>query len=327
MKRQAMALASSTLALFAAGNALAQTAPAPSAVDAQKDDIVVTAPRDETKARETQRTAPNLINVQSAESIAKYPDFNAAEALSRVPGVSLSSDTGEGRFVNIRGIDGNLNGATYGGVVLLNTNPAGTVFGSGRAVEFDTIPTGAIDGLIVTKTGMPNHDAEGLGGTIELTPRSAANVDHPFIEGAIGYGYEPEHQHGGPLNLDLAIGGRFGGDNKPFSFVLTGSRRDDKRGFDDIEADYVDNPALTAASGPALSPLQVNKALADIQLRRYDYNRRRFGFGGEFAYTPDDDSQYYVRASVAGYIESALKNRLTYDKLGEFDEDTTKPVA
>ena len=126
----------------------------------------------EALARETQQDAPNLINVQSAEAIAKYPDFNAAEALSRIPGISLSSDTGEGRFVNIRGIDGNLNGATYGGVVLLNTNPAGTVFGSGRAVEFDTIPTGAIDGLVVTKTGMPNHDAEGLGGTVELEPRA-----------------------------------------------------------------------------------------------------------------------------------------------------------
>jgi TonB-dependent receptor len=332
MNRRAMALASSTLSLFAAGHALAQSAPAPAANpaanDARKDDIIVTAPRDESKARETQRTAPNVINVQSAEAIAKYPDFNAAEALSRIPGISLSSDTGEGRFVNIRGIDGNLNGATYGGVVLLNTNPGGTVFGSGRAVEFDTIPTGAIDGIIVTKTGMPNHDAEGLGGSIELTPRSAANVSRPFAEGAIGYGYEPEHKHGGPLNLDLAIGGRFGGANKPFSFVLTGSRRDDKRGFDDIEEDYVDDPGLTAVSGPALSPLQVNKALSDIQLRRYDYNRRRFGFGGEFAYTPDDDSQYYVRASVAGYIESVLKNRLTYDKLdGNVRVDPANPAG
>jgi TonB-dependent receptor len=328
MKRRAIALASSTLALLAANNAMARTNPDPSADDTKKDDIVITAPRDDAKARETQRNAPNVINVQSAESIAKYPDFNAAEALSRVPGVSLSSDTGEGRFVNIRGIDGNLNGATYGGVVLLNTNPTGTVFGSGRAVEFDTIPTGAIDGFIVTKTGMPNHDAEGLGGTIELTPRSAANVDHAFAEGALGYGYEPEHKHGGPLNLDLAIGGRFGGENKPFSFVITGSRRDDKRGFDDIEEDYVDDPGLKSVSGPALSPLQVNKALADIQLRRYDYNRRRFGYGGEFAYTPDDDSQYYVRASVAGYIESALKNRLTYDKLdGAVTVDPANPAG
>lgn len=315
MKIRATTLVSTTLMALAASGAQAQTAPDQTPPENRGSDIIVTAPREELLARETQQDAPNLINVQSAEAIAKYPDFNAAEALSRIPGISLSSDTGEGRFVNIRGIDGNLNGATYGGVVLLNTNPGGTVFGSGRAVEFDTIPTGAIDGLVVTKTGMPNHDAEGLGGTVELTPRSAAKVEHAFADGALGYGYEPAHNHGGPLNLDLAVGGRFGGGDKPFSFVLTGSYREDRRGFDDIEEDYVDDPTLTAASGPALSPLQVNKALADIQLRRYDYHRRRFGYGGEFAYTPDDDSQYYIRGSVAGYVESVLKNRLTYDKL------------
>ncbi|WP_293881231.1 TonB-dependent receptor [Sphingomonas sp.] len=303
MKIRVLALVSTVLC----SPAFASEAPTP--------EIVVTAPREEEQARAKQKLAPNLINVQSAEAIAKYPDFNAAESLSRIPGISLSSDTGEGRFVNIRGIDGNLNGATYGGVVLLNTNPGGTIFGSGRAVEFDTIPTGAIDGIIVSKTGMPNHDAEGLGGSIELTPRSAAHVEHPFAEGAIGYGYEPAHKHGGPLNLDLAVGARFGGDNKPFSFVLTGSRRDDKRGFDDVEADYINDDTLTATSGKPFSAQQVNKAFADIQLRRYDYHRRRFGYGGEFAFTPNDDHQIYLRASIAGYVESVRKNRLTFDNL------------
>ena len=104
-------------------------------------ELVVTAPRQEVKARIVQLIAPNLISVRSAETILKYPDYNAAEALGRMPGISLSSDTGEGRFVQIRGIDANLDGATYGGVPLLNTNPGGTAAGGGgRAVEFDTIP-------------------------------------------------------------------------------------------------------------------------------------------------------------------------------------------
>ncbi len=328
MTIRAVALVSTFLLPLAATPAFAAPADVPAAESAANDQIVVTAPRAEEAARETQKLAPNIINVQSAEAIAKYPDFNAAESLGRIPGISLSSDTGEGRFVNIRGIDGNLNGATYGGVVLLNTNPGGTVFGSGRAVEFDTIPTGAIDGIIVTKTGRPDHDAEGLGGSVELTPRSAANVNHAFADGAIGYGYEPAHKHGGPLNLDLALGARFGGDSKPFSFVVTGSRRDDRRGFDDLEADYINDDGLVPASGPAFSALQRNKALADIQLRRYDYNRRRFGFGGEFAYTPNADHQIYVRASVAGYIESVLKNRLTYDSLdGSPSVDPKNPAG
>jgi TonB-dependent receptor len=290
--------------------------------------VVVTAPREETVARERQHDAPNLVNIQSAETILKYPDFNAAEALGRVPGVSISTDTGEGRFVNIRGIDGNLAGATFGGVPLLNTNPGGTYFGGGgRAVEYDTLPTGAIDGLVVYKTTLPDHEAEGLGGSVDLTPRTAARISRPFLEGAIGWGDEPAHHHSGPFNAEAVVGARFGfaggrfvlaGDSDapagasanptPFSFVLTGSRRDDRRGFDDIEEDYNDPT--------------VDRSYADIQLRRYDYHRRRFGFGGEFDFQPNDDHAWYLRANIAGYKEAVKKNRLTYDDLG----DTPNPA-
>jgi TonB-dependent receptor len=287
--------------------------------------VVVTAPREESAARTKQMQAPNIINVQSAETIAKYPDFNAAEALGRVPGVSISTDTGEGRFVNIRGIDGNLAGATFGGVPLLNTNPGGTYFGGGgRAVEYDTIPTGAIDGLVVYKTTLPDHEAEGLGGSIDLTPRTAANITRPFMEGRLGGGYEPAHDHAGPFDVEGALGARFGFSGghmivegrdagaatpvgwvtnaTPFSFVLTGSYREDKRGFDDMEADPTDPT--------------VDRHYDDYQFRRYDYHRRRFGYGGEFDFKPNDDHAYYLRANVAGYTESVKKNRLTLDDSG-----------
>ncbi len=285
-------------------------------------EVVVTAPRQEEQARQLQKTAPNLITVQSAEAIAKYPDFNAAESLGRLPGVSLSSDTGEGRFINIRGIDGNLDGATFGGVTLLNTFPGGTYFsGGGREVEFDTVPNGAIDGLIVTYTGLPDHEAEGLGGSVELSPRTAANINRAFVDATAGWGYEPAHGHDGPTNFDLAAGVRFGfadgrlliqgqgqdpvragffSNPTPFSIVLTGSSRMDRRGFDDLEEDY-NNPGTS------------DRSYQDIQLRRYDYHRERFGGGGEFDFKPNDDHSWYLRANIAGYIEAVKKNRLTYD--------------
>ena len=106
----AMLSAPSILALaFAAtaqGEVAAETAPT--------EQLVVTAPRVEVSTREVQRAAPNLVNIQSAETIEKYPDFTAAEALGRISAISISTDTGEGRFVNIRGIDGNLAWATSG---------------------------------------------------------------------------------------------------------------------------------------------------------------------------------------------------------------------
>ena len=239
-----------------------------------------------------------------------------------MPGISLSTDTGEGRFINIRGIDGNLDGATFGGVPLLNTFPGGTYFsGGGRAVEFDTIPGGAIDGLIVTYTGLPDHEAEGLGGSVELTPRTAANIVKPFVDATIGWGVEPQHGHTGPFNADIAVGVRFGFDNghlvvegidaapapragfisnpTPFAIVLTASARDDRRGFDDIEEDY--NPAGT------------DRSYDDIQFRRYDYHRDRVAYGGEFDFTPNDDHRFYARANITGYTEAVKKNRLTFD--------------
>lgn len=109
--------------------AAAPTADAP-APDLNAE-IVVTAPRLAQDALSRQKEASFIVNVQSIETIRKYPEFNAAEALGRIPGLSLASDTGEGRFVNIRGIDANLNGATYGGGVLLNTFAADRRVGVG----------------------------------------------------------------------------------------------------------------------------------------------------------------------------------------------------
>jgi len=312
-------------------SAFAQSATTP-------ETVVVTASRYQEEARIQQKDALNIVDVQSAQEIQTFPDFNAAESLSRMPGISLLSDTGEGRFVEIRGLDGNLNGATFGGVVLLNTFPGGTYNGGGgRAVEFDTVPGGIIDGIIVTKTGTPDHDAEGLGGTIELTPRTAANITKPFLEITAGAGYEPIHDHTGPFNAEVTVGGRFGFDDSglviedgrtanhvnpgfvsnptPFSFVLTGSWREDRRGFDDLEEDYINDPANPATPQ--------SKVYDDLQMRLYNYHRRRFGFGGEFDFKPNDEHRYYVRADVFGYVESVIKNHLIYNALGGDYPSTT----
>ncbi len=327
------------LTLMSAGSLLALSSGAWAAdaapdAGAQVSEVIVTAPRQEEKARTVQFKAPNLISVQAAETILKYPDFNAAEALGRMPGVSLSSDTGEGRFVQIRGIDANLDGATYGGIPLLNTNPGGTAAGGGgRAVEFDTIPTGAVDGIVVTYTLLPDHEAEGLGGSIELTPRSAANITRPFLDATVGWGYEPLHDHTGPFEGDVAAGLRFGFDDKglvvengpgstgspragfisnptPFSFVIYGSRKDDRRAIDDLEEDYVDD---------GLAP---SNAVSEYSLRRYDYHRRRFSYGGDFEFQPNEDHTYYVRANVAGYTESVHKNILDFTNLNAVEGAT-----
>jgi len=282
--------------------------------DSVASEIVVTGVRASKTARAEERAAPNLVNVQAAEDIVKYPDFNAAEALGRIPGVSLAIDTGEGRFVNIRGIDGNLNGTTFGGVTLLNTQPGGTYFGGGgRAVELDTVPIGAVDRLVVRKTGLPDQEAEGLGGSVELTPRTAVGLTKPFFEGTIGGGYQSAHKNGNVFIGEAAAGTAFGPDQR-FAIVLTGSFHTDMRGFDDVE------PGLLDAVQPGTPG---DKVLDSLDLRRYTYNRRRFGFGGELDWNPDPQNHYYIRANDAGYTESVKRSILQYRGLG----DTTTTIG
>ncbi len=337
-------------AALAAGVSLAALARGATAADAATgsdstavSEVVVTAaPREEEKARAVQLAAPVIVNVQSAETIAKYPDYNAAEALGRIPGISLSSDTGEGRFVNIRGIDANLNGATYGGVVLLNTFAAGTAAsGSGRAVEFDTIPTGAIDGIVVYKTLSPDREAEGLGGQIELTPRSSKALTKSFLDVDIGWGYETLHDQTGPFTANIAAGVRFGFDSgrlhiagdgqaepvltgfiqnpTPFSLVITGSRKDDRRGVDDTEPSYANDGATCGF----LANGQCDHVLGRADFRYYNYHRRRFGYGANFDFTPNDDHSWYIRADIAGYKERAHKNHF----YANFDGGPSAPDA
>jgi len=263
-------------------------------------------------ARAAQQEALNLVNITTAEEIRKLPDVNAGEALARVPGISLETDTGEGRFINIRGLTSDLNSTTFGGLRLPPSNPA-SPFSGGRAVAYDAIPTGLVGALTVTKTNLPEQDAEALGGTIEITPKTAPRSGRPFVEGNIGTGRETLRDTT-IKDVSVTAGTRFGGrlgandgkemvayKDQPFSIVVTASYYEDKRGIDDIEAGYIDN-----------QPTVPDKAMSAFEQRYYLYNRKRHGYGFDLGYEPDALSKYYVRAFDAGYTETVNRQRLLW---------------
>jgi Carboxypeptidase regulatory-like domain/TonB-dependent Receptor Plug Domain len=83
-------------------------------------------------ARAAQLEAPNLVNITTYEEIRKIPDVSVAEAVRRIPGISLETDEGEGRYVNCRGLDADLNSTTFGGLRLPPTNNAAIHCGRGE---------------------------------------------------------------------------------------------------------------------------------------------------------------------------------------------------
>jgi TonB-dependent receptor len=265
-------------------------------------------------ARAAQLEAPNLVNITTYEEIRKIPDVSVAEAVRRIPGISLETDEGEGRYVNCRGLDADLNSTTFGGLRLPPTNNA-SPFGGYRAVTLDSIPIGLVGALTVTKSNLPSQDAEALGCTIEITPKTAPQNGAPFIQGNVGTGYEPLRST--PI-IDVAVsaGGRFGGSgrpvdsdvsaysDRPFSVVLTATYYDDKRGIDDVEPGYFNDTAQGAVPAPGAHPYD---AISNIDFRDYELHRKRHGYGVDLGYQPDADNSWYIRAFDAGYTEQYLR--------------------
>jgi outer membrane receptor for ferrienterochelin and colicin len=59
--------------------------------------------RGEIGALNRERTADNIVQVLPAEVITSLPNTNIADAVGRLPSVSLERDEGEGKYVQIRG--------------------------------------------------------------------------------------------------------------------------------------------------------------------------------------------------------------------------------
>lgn len=286
---------------------------------------IPSAATDRAAAIEEKKQAPNIIDAQPLSEIVKLPDISTAEALQRIPGISLETDSGEGRFINIRGLDSDLNASSYGGVRLPASNPS-SPFGGGRAVAFDTFPTGIIGGIEVSKTLRPDMDAEGLGGSINLVPRSGAeHGGRPFLDADLGGGYEPlrgtpvyhaELSAGRSFSGGDGLGGLFSGADA-FSAVITAVYHQDQRGVDDIEESYTDQQS----SGVP------DKVLSDLEFRRYEYQRKRYGAAANFDARANDVTSLYLRLLWSGYLEAAHKHYLVLNGLDSNSSCTPLPTC
>ncbi|HTO92770.1 MAG TPA: TonB-dependent receptor, partial [Bacteroidota bacterium] len=152
------------------------------------DTIVVSAQAGGQNAAISQQlSALPVMNVVSAAKIQELPDLTVADAVSRLPGVSLIRVGGEGTQVIIRGMAPQYNQVTIEGVELPSDIPssnnitsvdaaAGTLDRLGdRAEDLSMISSSMIGGIEVVKAITPDMDATLIGGTINFTLRRAAH--------------------------------------------------------------------------------------------------------------------------------------------------------
>src|SRR5882762_2333197 len=231
-------------------------------VASQNDQVIVTAERlqGEAEAINIERTSDNIVQVLPERVITSLPNTNIADAVGRVPSVSLERDEGEGKYVQIRGTEPRLSSVTVNGVNL--PSPEGAV----RNIKLDAVPADLVERIEVFKTLSADQDADGIGGTVNLVTRTAG--ERPFYAlGGTG-GYNPIQNGYGRGGFSGTFGQRFGV-NKKFGFLLNGTFDKPKRGIDDLE------PTQTATTLSGGQNVAVSNGEDE---RSYNYYRTRYGF-------------------------------------------------
>ncbi len=122
------------------------------------------------------RFSSNVSDVITSEDIGKFPDKNVAETLSRITGVAVSREFGEGEKISIRGA-----GPKYNRT-LLNGQTVGTadwfiLDEANRSFNYTMLPSVIVKGLEVNKSPVASIDEGSIGGTIVLKTRRPLDMD------------------------------------------------------------------------------------------------------------------------------------------------------
>src|SRR5208282_2877195 len=175
-------------------------------VSVQNSQILVTAEdvSGEAEAINRERTADNVLQVMTSDVITSLPNANIADAVGRLPGVTLERDEGEGKYIQVRSLEPRLTNATIDGVNIPSPEPGV------REIKFDAMPADLVESVEVNKTLQANMDGDGIGGSVNIVTKTAG--ERPTISLSGGGGTTPIDGGRNVWQGSGTIGQRFGAD-------------------------------------------------------------------------------------------------------------------
>lgn len=255
-------------------------------VEGRTEIVEVRAEREqgEVEALNRERTADNILQVLPAEVITSLPNANIADAIGRLPSVTLERDEGEGKYVQIRGTEPRLTNVTIDGINV--PSPESGV----RQIKLDSMPSDLVESVEINKTLQANQDGDGIGGSVNLKTKTASDVPTVTIFGLGGYtpiiGGRAVDQFG------TTIGKRFG-PQKRLGVLFGGTYDWNGRGINDIE------PVPTTSS--------VTPHYDQMDQRDYVYYRTRWGLTGSADYRLSEGSNIYLRGLYSDFKDYGNK--------------------
>lgn len=173
------------------------SAPTSAGPEGSLEEIVVTGIRRANQAAiESKQRAINITDVVSATDVRALPDVTVAEALRRVPGLSVvpASDNEHSRdeatTAVIRGLNASYNNVTIDGLNIASLGAlSGTAGSITRGLRLDILPSSMVSEIAVVKTFTPDLDPNAVGGAVNLRTRSAfEGGGRPFLSAEASLG-------------------------------------------------------------------------------------------------------------------------------------------
>lgn len=258
-------------------------------VPARSQTVVVSAPRPygAAEAINVERASDNVLDVLPAKVITSLPNANIADALGRLPGVTLERDEGEGKYVQIRGTEPRLSNVTVDGVEV--PAPESGI----RQVKLDVIPADLVDSVQINKTLEADQNGDAIGGSVNLVTKTASRAPQVSLYANGGFTPIADTRHAGEAGG--TVGNSFGS-RKQFGVIVSGSWDYNGRGIDDVE------PVPSILAGTTFTP---GYSAADI--REYLYNRHRYGFGGSADDKLNSNSTVYLRGLFSDFKDGGKR--------------------
>ncbi|WP_069961671.1 TonB-dependent receptor [Lacunisphaera limnophila] len=249
------------------------------------------------RAINQQRAAATYTNIIASDEIGNFADQNAAEAIQRIPGVSLYRDQGEGRYIVLRGLN-----YTFTSVKVNGGSFAGADLGE-RATALDVIPADALSAIEVTKVPTPDMDGEGLGGQVNIRTKS------PFESDGLAASFSAQGQYADQSGeyskkFNGYVSQLFGAD-KQYGFLIAPTWQERKFGSYNFEN-----------GGAWLSPADNGTAfytMSELAFRDYVINRERYGVNAAFEARPDSTTSFYVHGGFNRFTDTESRHLTLFD--------------
>ncbi|QLE84659.1 TonB-dependent receptor [Shewanella sp. Scap07] len=168
------------------------------------------------------RFANAVVDTITAEDIGKFPDKNVADSLSRITGVGISREFGEGEKITIRGSGPSKNRTLLNGQNVATAdwfildNPS-------RGFNFTLLPSSLVKTLEVYKSPTADIDEGSIGGTVVMRTRKPLELDANSININLQGQYSDTSGETDP-QLDALYSWK--NESESFGFLISATKQD-----------------------------------------------------------------------------------------------------